>query len=63
MKFFMKSKRTREAAASTTQSAAAVTGIVPSRSAANSAGASTNLAEISETLDLLLNGLNENGIY
>ena len=63
MKHFFKSKRVRGAATSTTQGSATVTGGISSESAANSAGASTNLAEISEALDPLLNALNEDGAY
>lgn len=62
MKHFLNSKRARGAATSSAQGSATVTGGTPSGSTANSAGASTNLVEISETLDPLLNALNEDGV-
>jgi hypothetical protein len=61
MEHFIKSSLVRQAAASSAQGSAAATGSFPSQSATNSAGASTNLAEISQTLDSLLNKLSESG--
>lgn len=61
MNRLIKSSLARQAASSSAQGSATVTGSIPSQSAANSAGASTNLAEISQTLDTLLNKLSESG--
>jgi hypothetical protein len=61
MNHLIKSSLARQAATSSAQGSAAATGSLPSQSAANSAGASTNLAEISQTLDSLLNKLSESG--
>lgn len=61
MNHLIESSLARQAAALSAQGSAAATGTLPSQSAANSAGASTNLAEISQTLDSLLNKLSESG--
>jgi hypothetical protein len=61
MNRLIKSSLARQAATSSAQGSAAATSSLPSQSAANSAGASTNLAEISQTLDSLLNKLSESG--
>ncbi|ORY10613.1 Alpha/Beta hydrolase protein [Clohesyomyces aquaticus] len=60
MEKFIKSSLARRVAATSAQQSAAVSASVHANSAANSAGASTNLAEISLTLDTLLNRLTEN---
>ena len=62
METFVKSSLARRAAASSSQGSATVLKSVKLDSAQNSSGASTNLAEISYTLDSLLNRLTERGM-
>src|SRR5436305_184901 len=61
METFVKSSLARRAAASSAQGSVAASASVNADSAKNSSGASTNLAEISQTLDTLLNRLTESG--
>ena len=60
-KVFLGSHAARESAKTALQGSATVNDSLPSDSLANSAGASTNLAEISETLDPLLQALDKDG--
>jgi len=61
MNHFIKSHFARKAAEASAQASASNIGSLPSASAANSAGASTNMTEISRTLDPLLNRLSDGG--
>ena len=61
-RLFVRSPAARDAAKASITASAVSTGNLPSKSAANSAGASTNLVEISENLDRILSGLSEDGI-
>ena len=61
METFIKSSLARRAAATSAQGSVAASASVNADSAKNSSGASTNLAEISQTLDTLLNKLTESG--